>query len=77
MSIPRDEIEPVLKSLSAEAYISLTVNQRNEIELTEEGRGYAQNGSPEYQFVMAMQVNESVDLPTMETRVGAQIAKIG
>jgi hypothetical protein len=38
----------VLKSLSAEDYIVLEVIERKEIELTEEGQGYASQGSPEY-----------------------------
>ena len=70
-------MEPVLKSLSAEEYIKLNVLERKEIELTSEGLSYATNGSPEFQFVSKMAMDESVDLATMEERVGKQIAKIG
>jgi len=73
----KEDLEAVLKSLSAEEYIKLTVIERKEIELTDEGRSYAQNGSPEFQFVSKMAMDESVDLATMEERVGKQIAKIG
>jgi hypothetical protein len=48
----------------------LTVIERKEIELTEEGLSYAENGSPEYQFVTKMAMDESVDMATMEERVG-------
>jgi len=34
--------------LTAEDYIVLEVLERKIIELTEEGTGYAENGSPEY-----------------------------
>ena len=37
-----------LKSLTAEEYIKLNVIERKEIELTDEGKSYAQNGSPEF-----------------------------
>ena len=40
--------ENTLKSLSAEEYIKLNVIERKEIELTDEGKSYAQNGSPEF-----------------------------
>jgi len=41
-------LESVLKSLSAEDYIKLNVIERKEIELTDEGKSYAENGSPEF-----------------------------
>jgi hypothetical protein len=68
--MPKEFLEPVLKSLSAEEYIKLNVIERKEIELTDEGKSYAQEGSPEYQFVMKMAMDESVSLATMEERVG-------
>tara|TARA_B110000285_G_scaffold117118_1_gene132735 strand:- start:414 stop:641 length:228 start_codon:yes stop_codon:yes gene_type:complete len=40
--------ENTLKSLSAEEYIKLNVIERKEIELTDEGKSYAKNGSPEF-----------------------------
>jgi predicted transcriptional regulator len=69
-NLNHDALEPVIKSLTAEEYISLEVIERREIELTEEGSGYAQDGSPEYQFVNAMQMGEQVDMNEMENRVG-------
>lgn len=75
--IEKDVLEPVLKSLSAEEYVTLTVIERKEIELTDEGKGYATNGSPEFQFITKMTFGEKCDMATMEERVGKQIAKIG
>lgn len=47
-NLVKEELEAVLKSLSAEEYIKLQVIERKEIELTDEGKSYAQDGSPEY-----------------------------
>ena len=47
-NLNHDDLEPVIKSLTAEEYIALEVIERREIELTEEGSGYAKDGSPEY-----------------------------
>ena len=66
-----------MKSLSAEEYVSLAVIEKKLIELTDEGKGYAQAGSPEFQFVSALKIGEQADLAEMEKRVGAQVAKIG
>ena len=70
-------MEPVLKSLLVDEYIVLTVLERKLIELTEEGLSYANNGSPEFQFVSNMKMGEKVDMAEMENRVDAQVAKIG
>jgi len=53
------------------------VIERKTIELTDEGKSYASNGSPEFQFVSKMEMGEKADMAEMECRVGAQIAKIG
>jgi hypothetical protein len=39
--IAKDLLDPVLKSLLVEGYVALEVLERKEIELTEEGLGYA------------------------------------
>lgn len=70
-------MKDVLKSLNVDEYVVLEVNERRVIELTDEGKSYAENGSPEFQFVSAMQVGEKVSMAEMENRLGAQIAKIG
>lgn len=65
-----EEIDPVLKSLVALEYIVLDVIERKVIELTDEGKSYAANGSPEFQFVSKMEMGEKVDMAEMESRVG-------
>ena len=47
------------------------------IELTEEGLSSSEKGSPEYQFVSNIKLDEKVDLKEMEQRIGQQVAKIG
>lgn len=76
-NVTAEVVDPVLKSLSALEYIVLEVIERKKIELTDEGKSYAANGSPEFQFVSKMKMGEKVDMAEMESRVGAQIAKIG
>ena len=44
----KEDLDAVLKSLAAEEYISLSVIERKAIELTDEGRSYAEQGSPEF-----------------------------
>jgi hypothetical protein len=46
--VSKDELDPVLKSLNAEDYLVLKVIEKKLIELTDEGLGYATNGSPEF-----------------------------
>lgn len=65
-----EELDPVLKSLVALDYLVLDVIERKVIELTEEGKSYAVNGMPEFQFVSKMKMGEKVDLAEMESRVG-------
>ena len=76
-NVTAEELDPVLKSLVALEYIVLEVIERKVIELTDEGKSYANNGSPEFQFVSKITMGEKVDMAEMESRVGPQIAKIG
>ena len=46
--LDKSSFDNTLKSLTAEEYIKLNVIERKEIELTDEGKSYAQNGSPEF-----------------------------
>lgn len=75
--LDKSSFDNTLKSLTAEEYIKLNVIERKEIELTDEGKSYAQNGSPEFQFVSNMVVGEVTSMSQMEDKVGKQIAKIG
>jgi len=44
----KEVLDPVLLSLSAVEYVKLVVIEKKLIELTDEGKGYATNGSPEF-----------------------------
>ena len=68
--LDKEAFDNTLKSLTAEEYIKLNVIERKEIELTDEGKSYAQNGSPEFQFVSAMVLGEVTTMATMEDKVG-------
>jgi len=46
--VSHDELTNVVKSLYGHDYIVADVIERKLIELTDEGSGYAENGSPEY-----------------------------
>ena len=46
--VTKDDLDPVLKSLVSEDYIKLDVIEKKLIELTDEGKLYAEHGSPEY-----------------------------
>ena len=50
-NISSEELDPVLKSLVSLDYLVLDVIESKRIELTEEGKSYAVNGSLEFQFV--------------------------
>lgn len=56
--LSKEDMEPVLKSLLVDEYLVLEVIEKKLIELTEEGNSYAQEGSPEYQFVSKMKMGE-------------------
>ena len=66
----KDDLDPVLKSLNAEDYLVLKVIEKKLIELTDEGLGYANDGSPEFYFVSNMKMGETVSMADMESRVG-------
>jgi len=48
LKLDKDAFDNTLKSLTADEYIKLNSIERKEIELTDEGKSYAQNGSPEF-----------------------------
>jgi phenylalanyl-tRNA synthetase alpha chain len=55
----------------------LEVIERRKIELTEEGKGYADNGTPEYQYANALELNVTTLKTEVEAKVGEFVAKIG
>lgn len=66
-----------MKSLVVDEYIDLQVIELKMIELSEEGRGYALNGTPEYQYANALEVNVTTAKEDVEAKVGALVAKVG
>ena len=66
-----------MNSLALEDYIKYEGKDRRVIELTDEGKSYAKDGTPEFKFVSAMAFKEKVDLAEMQQRVGDLIAKVG
>ena len=65
-----EDIYPAINSLVSRNMLASDVIEIRVIELTDEGKSYAVNGSPEFQFVMAMKTGEKVDMAEMEGRVG-------
>jgi phenylalanyl-tRNA synthetase alpha chain len=55
----------------------LEVIERKKIELTEEGKGYADYGTPEYQYASSLILNVVTAKAEVEAKVGDLIAKIG
>lgn len=71
------QIDAALKSLLVDDYVVLEVIERKKIELTEEGKGYADNGTPEYQYANALELNVQTPKTEVEAKVGEFVAKIG
>lgn len=66
-----------LASLEAEKFISLSKIEAKTIELSEEGADYAAKGTAEKQYLDCLVFGEETLKTDVETRVGAQIAKVG
>ena len=64
-------------SLSSEDYVALHNQEKKIIELTAEGRGYAEKGTPEFQYTSALEMNKPTPKSEVEAKVGKDIAKIG
>jgi DNA-binding MarR family transcriptional regulator len=48
LAITHIDLDKVLKSLLVDDYIVLTVIERKLVELSDEGKGYVANGTPEF-----------------------------
>ena len=77
MAITPLKLDAAVKSLLVDDYVVLDVIERRFVALTEEGEGYARDGTPEFQYASALQVNAEVLKTEVEAQVGAQLAKIG
>ena len=71
------KLDAAVKSLLVDEFVVLDVIERRELALTEEGKGYAENGTPEFQYASALEVGVETLKTDMDGRVGAQISKIG
>jgi|AACY02.3.fsa_nt_gi hypothetical protein len=54
-----------MNSLFLDQYIDFKGRDSQVIELTPEGQGYAEDGTPEFKFANAMALNEKCDLTEM------------
>ena len=71
------KLDAAVKSLLVDEFVVLDVIERRELALTDEGKGYAENGTPEFQYASALEVGVETLKTDMDGRVGAQISKIG
>ena len=70
-------LDAALKSLNVDEYVNLDVIELKQIELTQEGAGYLEKGTPEFQYTSALEVGVETSKADLEAKVGKQIAKIG
>ena len=77
LGVTAAKVDAAVKSLLVDEYVVLDVIERRKIELTEEGKGYVQSGTPEFQYASALAVGTETEKSAVEAQVGAQIAKIG
>jgi hypothetical protein len=77
LNVAHTELDKILKSLISEDYVVCTVLEKKLIELSKEGLGYTQNGTPEFQYANSLAVNQPTPKSEVEKLVGKDIAKIG
>ena len=65
------KVDAAVKSLLVDDYVALEVIERRKIELSEEGSGYAQSGTPEFQYASALVVGVETLKTEIEATVGA------
>ena len=58
-------------------YLVLSVLEKKMVELSDEGKSYVAKGTPEYQYASALELNKPTEKAEVESKVGAEIAKIG
>ncbi len=62
LNITHADLDKVLKSLLVDDYVKLEVLEKKLIELTAEGKGYAENGTPEFQYASLLELNKSTPI---------------
>ena len=70
-------MDAALKSLNVDDYVKLEVIELKQVELTAEGKGYLEKGTPEYQYTQALEFDQEVVKAEFDEKVGKQLAKIG
>lgn len=76
-AVTREALDAALKSLNVDEYVVLEVIEKKMIELMDEGRGYALNGTPEFQYANALEVGVVTQKTDVEAKVGELVAKVG
>ena len=71
------EIDAALKSLNVDEYVNLDVIELKQIELSQEGAGYLETGTPEFQYASALEFGEEVLKAEFDEKIGKQLSKIG
>ena len=71
LNITPAKLDAAVKSLLVDEFVVLEVIERRKIELSEEGQGYAQNGTPEFQYASALAVGAETLKTEIEAQVGA------
>ena len=64
-------MDAALKSLLVDDFVKLDVISKQKLELTKEGAGYAEKGTPEFQYASALVADEVTAKSEVENRVGA------
>jgi hypothetical protein len=77
LKIHPKEMDAALKSLNVDDYVKLEVIELKQVELTAEGKGYLEKGTPEYQYTQALEFDQVVVKAEFDEKVGKQLAKIG
>ena len=60
LNVTHTDLDSVLKSLASAEYISLKKHDQKVINLTEEGKAYAENGTPEFQYASALEEGKQI-----------------
>ncbi len=68
------EVDAILKSLLVDDYVVLQVLERKVVELTAEGKAYQENGTPEFQYANALELNKPTPKADVLAKVGKAIA---
>lgn len=70
-------MDAALKSLNVDEYVNLEVIEKKVLELTSEGKGYAEKGTPEFQYASALEVDVTTAKKDVDAKVGDLVAKVG